>query len=250
MTREKSKFIQLKKCKGGSVSLGNNTTVNICGKGILSLDGKNPIKNDLYVEGLKHNLLSVIQMCENGYKVTFDLDGWKIRKNEKIVAQGVKIDSNLYNLCEVKGQSYPIGQADESWLWHRRLGHANFDNLVKVSSKGLVRHFPKITKPTNIICKEFQQGKQTRVVFQSKEYSTTKPLQLVHTDLCGPTRTRGLKGERYFIFLIDDSTRMTWVTFLKDKSQAFERFKIFRKMVEKETGRGIKCLRSDRGEFT
>jgi hypothetical protein len=53
-----------------------------------------------------------------------------------------------------------------------------------------------IMKPTNTLCKHCQQGKQTKTRFKSKEYSTTKPLEIVHTDLVGPTTTKGLKGER------------------------------------------------------
>ena len=60
-----------------------------------------------------------------------------------------------------------------------------------------------------------------RVSFKTKEYSTSKPLELVHTNLCGPTGTQSLKGESYFMWLIDDYTRMTWVTFLKEKSKEF-----------------------------
>lgn len=89
------------------------------------------------------------------------------------------------------------------------------------------------------------------MTFKTKENNTSRPLELVHTDLCGPTRTRALAGERYFMLLIDDFLRMTWVTFLHDKSQAFERFKIFWKMVERESGCKLKCLRYDQGgEFT
>ena len=44
---------------------------------------------------------------------------------------------------------------------------------------------------------------------------------------------------------------MTWVTFLKEKSEGFEKFKIFKAMVENETHMKIKCLRLDNGgEFT
>jgi hypothetical protein len=51
--------------------------------------------------------------------------------------------------------------------------------------------------------------------------------------------------------LIDDYTRMTWVTFLKEKSEAFEKFKAFKSLVGNETDLQIKCLRLDRGgEFT
>jgi len=73
----------------------------------------------------------------------------------------------------------------------------------------------------------------------------------VHTDLVGPTTTKGLKGERYFMLLVDDYTRMTAVFFLKKKSEAFENFKIYKEMVENEMDSRIKCLISDNGgEFT
>ena len=64
-------------------------------------------------------------------------------------------------------------------------------------------------------------------------------------------RTKGLEGELYFMLLVDDYTRMTWVCFLKKKSKAFECFKIFKEMVENETDLKIKTLRSENGgEFT
>jgi hypothetical protein len=70
------------------------------------------------------------------------------------------------------------------------MGHINFDNLVKVSKKEAVREMSEISKPTNNLCKHCLQGKQTKTKFKSKEYSTTKPLKIVHTDLVGPTRTK------------------------------------------------------------
>jgi transposase InsO family protein len=110
---------------------------------------------------------------------------------------------------------------------------------------------PQITKPTNTLCKNCQQGKQTKTGFKSKEYSTTRPLEIVHTNLVRPTTTKGLKGERYFMLLVDDYARMTAVFFLKNKSEAFENFKIYKKMVENEMASRMKCLRYDNGgEFT
>ena len=64
---------------------------------------------------------------------------------------------------------------DESWLWHRRLGHINFDNLVKVGNLGAVRNIPKITKPSNPICRHCQLGKQTRIRLKKK---STQPQNL------------------------------------------------------------------------
>jgi hypothetical protein len=76
---------------------------------------------------------------------------------------------------------------------------------------------PQITKLTNTLCKHCQQGKQTKTRFKSKEYSTTRPLEIVHTDLVGPTTTMGLKGEKYFMLLFNDYTRMIAVFFLRNK---------------------------------
>jgi hypothetical protein len=70
------------------------------------------------------------------------------------------------------------------------MGHINFDNLVKVSKKEAFIKILQITKTTNTLCKHCQQGKKTKISFKSKEYSITKPLEIVHTDLVGPTRTK------------------------------------------------------------
>jgi transposase InsO family protein len=79
----------------------------------------------------------------------------------------------------------------------------------------------------------------------------TRPLEIVHTDLVGPTTIKVLKGERYFMLLVDDYTRMIAVCFLKNKSKAFENFKIYKEMVENEMDSRIKCLRYDNGgDFT
>jgi hypothetical protein len=131
------------------------------------------------------------------------------------------------------------------------MGHMHFDNLDKVSKREVFREMPQITKPTNTLCKHCHQGKKTKTKLNSKEYSTTRPLKIVHTDLVGPTTTKGLKGERYFMLLVDNYTRMTAVFFLKNYSEAFENFKIYKEMVENEMNSRIKCLRSDNGgEFT
>jgi transposase InsO family protein len=78
-----------------------------------------------------------------------------------------------------------------------------------------------------------------------------KPLELIHTFIFGPTIIQSLQGENYFLFFIDDYSRMIWVTFQKKKSEAFEKFKAIKSLVENEIDLKIKCLISDReGEFS
>jgi hypothetical protein len=85
--------------------------------------------------------------------------------------------------------------------------------LIKANEKEAVRDIPKIIKPSDSICKHCQIGKQTRVRFKTKENSTTKPLELIHTNLCGPTRTKSNYGEHNFMLIVDDYIRLTWYTF-------------------------------------
>lgn len=83
------------------------------------------------------------------------------------------------------------------------------------------------------MCKGFHLGKLTKSTFKRKTYSSSGLLDSVHLDLCGLTWTRSYYGDKYFIIFIDDYSRiLMWVTFLKDKYKAFDKFKIIRTMVE------------------
>ena len=78
-----------------------------------------------------------------------------------MIALGTKIKGNILHLSAAS-KSCLIAQVDESWLWHRRLCHFNFDNIVKITSTKVVRDLPKSVKPTNAICMECQLGTKTR----------------------------------------------------------------------------------------
>nr|GEV49966.1 retrovirus-related Pol polyprotein from transposon TNT 1-94 [Tanacetum cinerariifolium] len=109
-------------------------------------------------------------------------------------------------------------------------------------SKGL----DQIDHP-NQVCEGCLFGKHARSSFSKEATSrANEPLQLIHTDLCGLITPSSHGKNHYVILFIYDFSRKTWVYFLK-KSQAFEAFKTFKAMVEKEKGLKIKSMRSDRG---
>jgi hypothetical protein len=58
-------------------------------------------------------------------------------------------------------------------------------------------------------------------------------LELVHSDVVGPILVTSLGGSMYYVSLIDDFFRNTWIYFLRKKSKVFEKFKEFKSLVEK-----------------
>jgi hypothetical protein len=151
-----------------------------------------------------------------------------------LVEKAIITPQNVYILDAINRKKCLMGQINESWLWHKKMGHVNFENLVIINTKQVVRDMTKITKPSKTIYKQCHHGKLSRMSFKTKEYTICKPLELVHTDLCGPTRTKILQGENNFMLLIDYYTIITWVTFLKNKSEVFENFKAFKALFEND----------------
>ena len=155
--------------------------------------------------------MSVGQICDANHNITFFSHHCEIRRNssQKIIGKGTRSPGNVYVLDEIAGEKFSVGRSDNSWLWHKRPAHLNFDNWVKTGRTDAVRGMPRIPKPTNRLCGSCLHGKQVRTTFKPKIHqSTSQPLELVHTDLCGPARIQSLQGERYFMLFIDDYSRM------------------------------------------
>lgn len=82
---------------------------------------------------------------------------------------------------------------------------------------------------------------------QATTFRAEKRLELIHGDLCGPITPSTTAKNRYVFVLIDDHSRYMWSILLKEKSEAFQKFKKFKMLVEQETGTSIKTFRTDKG---
>jgi hypothetical protein len=76
-------------------------------------------------------------MCDQGHKVTFDSQKCEIRRegSRKFVGIAARTSNIIYVLSEIGNEKCFLGKEDESWLWHGRMGHMHFDNLVKVNKR-------------------------------------------------------------------------------------------------------------------
>jgi len=81
-------------------------------------------------------------------------------------------------------------------------------------------------------------------------YRATEQLELVHGDLCGPMSPATPGGRRYFLLLVDDTTRYMWAVLLDSKAAAADAMKRHQAAAE-ECGCKLRVLRTDNGgEFT
>ena len=142
------KVFESKKC--GNVTFGDGNKSHIKGKGTISLPGLLDIANMLYVEGLKVNLLSISQICDQDFRVLFSKGKFLVLiESRKKLISGVHTLDNCYGLPNED-------------LWHQRMGHANYKHLSIVSKPESVLEIPKLSRVNDAVCGPCQLGKQTK----------------------------------------------------------------------------------------
>jgi hypothetical protein len=115
----------------------------------------------------------------------------------------------------------------------------------------MVTGLPEFGTEHQGVCRGCALGKNAKAAFPSSDSRSKEILDLVHSDVCGPMSVPSTSGCRYYVTFIDDYSRRTWIFFMKTKDEVFSRFREFRALVENQTGKKIKVLRSDNGgEYT
>ena len=249
MTGDESKFAFLTRRKEGYVTFGDNGKGRIIGHGSIGNNSSSLIENVLLVDGLKHNLLSISQLCDKGFKVIFESSHCIIKdsQNDKIIFMGHR-NENVYTSKYESHNRCFSSMHDESWLWHRRLGHVNMNLITQLNKNELVRGLPKISFEKYKVCEACQMGKQIKTSFNNKNFiSTSRPLELLHMDIFGPSRTTSLGGKSYPFVIVDDFSRYTWVLFLAHKNDVFHEFSKLCRKIQNEKGFTISCISSDHG---
>ena len=240
---------------GGNVKFGNNSFGTIKGYGMIT-NGDFTIRKVAYVEELQHNLISVSQLVGGtGLKVSFDDEGSEIieKTTKKVILKSERKGEMFpLNLKPIKGNPaiclLSKAQSDESWLWHRRLSHLNFKDINKLVTGGHVRGLPLLKFDRDHLCAACEMGKQSRQSHPSViNTKVVEPLELLHIDLCGPSSIESIGGSKYILVIVDDFSRFTWVFFLKLKSEATHKLKVFIKQIEVQLKKVVRNIRSDNG---
>lgn len=191
----------------GRVSLANDSTVNVTGRGSISIkidaNGSQKIVNlndTLLVPNLRTNLLSVGRICDHGMKVIFEQSQATIVEQDgRTVLKAARTNNGLYFIHAETSESSGIG-ANANWshgtrtdrsaaeLWHRKMGHLNYRDLERCCKENLVSGINIEGCREYTRCEICARGKMTRNPFPSKSERKTEFLEIIHSDVCGPMR--------------------------------------------------------------
>jgi hypothetical protein len=147
---------------------------------------------------------------ERGCEVLIKSGILRIRDREQKLLAKVERGSNRLYVLELH-IARPVCLAtrrdDNAWWWHERFGHPSFDALASMARRNMVNGLPLIDRVSKL-CDSCLAGKQRRAPFPKKaNFRAEELLELVHGDLCGPITPATHGGRRFFLLLVDDSSR-------------------------------------------
>jgi len=211
------------------------------------------LRNVLHVPDLTHNLLSVNK---------FLLDNWcsmhlyPFHFHVKDISSGKMLFKGPVHNGFYPFQSHSSGYVSHQPhacaasvhaskdIWHQRLGHPSPKIINKLSSSSCIS--VSSTHPATF-CNGCAVSKSSRLPFVSVPSHTSKPLELIHTDVWGPASVSSVQHHRFYIIFVDDFTKYCWFFPMQYKSDAFSIFVKFKAHVENLLCTKILTLRSDAG---
>ncbi|CAI7839263.1 unnamed protein product [Closterium sp. NIES-53] len=227
-----------------NVIVGSGDTLQAIGIGTITVKGK---------EG------EVLNVKE--YICTFTIGGCTVRKGGAVVMEA-KLEKGLYlvpvcvpHMEKAHGVEAEDAACSTRWrdveqvtadLLHLCMGHAGRQQIVECVKKGELKGVEiKEGGGQPSKCPDCMTRKLPRISFPTSTTRASAPLELVHTDVCGPMQTPDReKGSKYFITFFDDFSCLSWVTLVKTKDEVAKVFKRWIRYAEREAGAKLPTCQS------
>ncbi|KAK3012143.1 hypothetical protein RJ639_012142 [Escallonia herrerae] len=227
------------------VQIPNGDTVPVHALGRVNLGPNLHLEQVLGVPNFCFNLLSVS-------KLTRDLNCVLIFGSEFCVIQDLlsrkpigvgRVRNGLYHLEPMRAGKALLSKGHNTAdLWHRRLGHLPMNRISLVSNLPVTFNSPKL-----LFCDACCKARQTRLPFPHSKNKSIHNFDLVHCDIWGPYRTKSHSRSHYFLTIVDDHSRATWVFLMKCKSETRHYILMFFNWVKTQFNIRIKVFRTDNG---
>jgi hypothetical protein len=225
------------------IHFGDNSYAEATGMGTIILESKIgdetidiELSDVLHVPTFSLTLISVNRLCRTGAHARFGSSRFDVRKGGKTILTGFH-KRGLYHLDAVPHTFYDEAHASiDINVLHRRMGHRNFDDLIRMVKDGQLENIENVTGTPNF-CEPCTLSKIRRIHLPEKSHrSARRPLQIIHSDVGGPVNVQSYLGHRYWITFVDEYTRFPWVYVLKKKSEAERVYTQWREDVQAHFG--------------
>ena len=244
----------------------NGESAQVTHIGIVVLSSSLTLTNVLCVPSFSFNLLSVSTLTlSQPYCLVFlstyyfiqDLLSWKTIGVGKVVdglyllqcdsLQYIPLSSlanylsnHKFNASFLPFSATTSTNSASSFLWHARLGHPS-----NLKLKALSHTIPSLQSFCNKTCQVCPMAKLKRLPFPFNNKICAFAFDLVHMDVWGPYSIPTLYGYKYFLTIVDDATRATWLFLMKSKSDVRPLFQSFYTMFATQFSQNIKSIRTD-----
>jgi len=208
--------------------------------------------NVLYIPEFSFNLISVQRLIGDfDCELIFSCKSCQIQdKGTSKMIGRAELNKDLYYLQHFSGNSNQVFVNNvlqykglDSDMWHFRLGHPS-NRILDI----LCKKFPYIRADSKHICDVFHFTKQHKLPYQLSNSSTATAFSLIHVDIWGPFSLTFVHGHRFFLIIVVDHTRHTWIYLMKSKSETRSLFLNFIIYVKNQFHYAVKIIRTDNGK--
>ena len=197
------------------------------------------------------NLLSISCLTSDlGARVIFDSGCFEMQDHSKgsMIGKGRRT-ANLYVLdleesgsTDLDMSAFHSNNVVDAYVWHQHFCHTSFKRLEFLHD---VLGFSKAKNKGSLHCDICHRAKQKKLTYTLNPKLCSHPFDLLHIDVWRPFSDPTQEGYRYFLTIVDDHTRVTWVYLLKLKSDILTVFPDFIKMIETQYSTQVKSVRSE-----
>ena len=234
-----------------TIYIANGSLMHVSHRGNVSTLALS-ISNVYQIPILTHNLLSVEQLTELGFSLTFPLLVWlcRILRRDRSLGPPVRSEGCLSSFFFIYRPlvSLLLPSQDRSLLLllygilalvkHLSIG------VKQLVSRGLIG----LVSNKSFDYMPYQFGKQIALPFNNSVSHALSSFYLIHSDVWGPSPISTPHGSHYFVIFVVDCSRYTWIYLFKNHSKLYQIYRDFTKMIETQFSKPIKVFRSDNAQ--
>lgn len=229
------------------IMLPTGDTAVITHRGDVILKNGMKLTGVLYVPKFNHNLLSIHKLAQdNDFQVMFYPEKCVLMESVTNEVRGIGLLNNGLYYLECPGVSKECNQvviqygSSDYEVWHNRIGHASQSKIMSIPEVK-----SQISEVPTHVCVTYPMVRFTNLSYNSSSSHVVSLCSLVHANIWGPYKVPTRNKYKYFLTLVDDSSRMVWVYLLKFKSDFMQTLKAFYAYVTTQFDCQIKVLRTD-----